>query len=165
MAFDLVVFDLALPDLEGLGRERRPLAHRPPVLFLARYDTLGRLLPEVGLGEQDYVTKPFRIAEVLARAQVLLRGRKPVRRNGELAYRDLILDDAACQALRAGRALNLTPAEYRLLRYLLVNARKVLSKEQIAVAFLIGPEARYITGTDLLVDGGQAAWLRHRRQA
>ncbi len=129
--FDLVVLDLALPDLEGLGRERRPVAHRPPVLFLTQYDSLGRLLPEVGLGEQDYVTKPFRIAEVLARAQVLLRGRKAVRRDNELSYRDLVLDDPACQALRAGRALNLTPAEYRLLRYLLVNAHKVLSKEQI----------------------------------
>ncbi|WP_107480684.1 response regulator transcription factor, partial [Streptomyces caniscabiei] len=102
--FDLVVLDLALPDLEGLGRERRPLAHRPPVLFLTRYDSLGRLLPEVGLGEQDYVTKPFRIAEVLARAQVLLRGRKPVRRDSEPSYRDLVLDDPACQARRAGRA-------------------------------------------------------------
>ncbi|MBZ3905356.1 MULTISPECIES: response regulator transcription factor [Streptomyces] len=129
--FDLVVLDLALPDLEDLGRERHPVAHRPPVLFLTQYDSLGKLLPELGLGEQDYVTKPFRVAEVLARAQVLLRGRKPVRRDGELSYCDLVLDDPACQALRAGRALNLTPAEYRLLRYLLVNAHKVLSKEQI----------------------------------
>jgi DNA-binding response OmpR family regulator len=129
--FDLVVLDLALPDLEGLGRERRPVAHRPPVLFLTRYDSLGRLLPEVGLGEQDYVTKPFRIAEVLARAQVLLRGREPVRRDGELSYGELVLNDPACQALRAGRELNLTPAEYRLLRHLLVNAHTVLSKEQI----------------------------------
>lgn len=129
--FDLVVLDLALPDLEGLGRERRPLAHRPPVLFLTRYDSLGRLLPEVGLGEQDYVTKPFRIAEVLARAQVLLRGRKPVRQDSDPSYLDLVLDDPSCQARRAGRALHLTPAEYRLLRYLLVNAHKVLSKEQI----------------------------------
>ncbi|QFR01784.1 response regulator transcription factor [Streptomyces phaeolivaceus] len=129
--FDLVVLDLAIPDLDDLGRERRPVAHRPPVLFLTQYDSLGKLLPELGLGEQDYVTKPFRIAEVLARAQVLLRGRKPVRRDGEPSYRDLVLDDPACQALRAGRPLNLTPAEYRLLRYLLVNAHKVLSKEQI----------------------------------
>ncbi|GAQ65091.1 putative transcriptional regulatory protein [Streptomyces scabiei] len=134
--FDLVVLDLALPDLADLGRERRPVVHRPPVLFLARHDALGELLPEVGPGEQDYVIKPFRVAEVLARAQVLLRGRMPVRRDalptyGELSYGDLVLDDPACQALRAGRALNLTPAEYRLLRYLLVNAHTVLSKEQI----------------------------------
>ncbi|WP_374194879.1 response regulator transcription factor [Streptomyces scabiei] len=143
--FDLVVLDLALPDLADLGRERRPVVHRPPVLFLARHDALGELLPEVGPGEQDYVTKPFRVAEVLARAQVLLRGRMPVRREGEpsygssygepsygeLSYGDLVLDDPACQALRAGRALNLTPAEYRLLRYLLVNAHTVLSKDKI----------------------------------
>lgn len=129
--FDLVVLDLTLPDLEGLGRDRPPVTHRPPVLFLTAYDSLGKLLPELGLGEKDYVTKPFRIAEVLARAQVLLRAGKPARRKHELAYHDLELDDSACQALRAGRALNLTPAEYRLLRYLLVNAHKVLSKEQI----------------------------------
>lgn len=129
--FDLVVLDLAVPDLERIERERPVLAHRPPALYLAVCDSLGRLLPALGLGESDYVTKPFRIAEVLARAQVLLRGRKPVRRDRELTYSDLILDDSACQALRAGRALNLTPAEYRLLRYLLVNAHTVLSKEQI----------------------------------
>ncbi len=129
--FDLVVLDLTLPDLEGLGRDRSPLAHRPPVLFLTAYDALGKLLPELGLGDQDYVTKPFRIAEVLARAQVLLRAAGPARRERQLAYLDLELDGSSCQALRAGRALNLTPAEYRLLRYLLVNAHKVLSKEQI----------------------------------
>jgi DNA-binding response OmpR family regulator len=102
--FDLVVLDLTLPDLEGLGRDRPPLAHRPPVLFLTAYDALGELL---------------------------LRAAGPARRERQLAYLDLALDGSACQALRAGRALNLTPAEYRLLRYLLVNAHKVLSKEQI----------------------------------
>ena len=131
--FDLVVLDAALPDLAGLGRERRPPAtHRPPVLFLTAYDSLDRLLPELGLGEKDYVTKPFRVAEVLARMQVLLRGpNRGLRRDGALAYRDLVLDDARCQARRGMRALDLTPAEYRLLRHLLVNAHRVLSKEQI----------------------------------
>ncbi|MGW0711313.1 response regulator transcription factor [Streptomyces sp. NPDC002643] len=129
--FDLVVMDLAVVDLERVGRERSTVLHVPPVLFLTVSESLGRLLPELGLGEKDYVTKPFRIAEVLARAQMLLRGRQPARPHSELAYHDLTLDDCACQALRAGRVLNLTPAEYRLLRYLLVNAHTVLSKEQI----------------------------------
>ncbi|WP_286260402.1 response regulator transcription factor [Streptomyces graminofaciens] len=129
--FDLVVLDLTLPDLERLTRGQRGVIQRPPVLFLAACDALGRLLPELGLGEKDYVTKPFRIAEVLARAQVLLRGTNTGRRESGLGYGDLALDDSACQALRAGQALHLTPAEYRLLRYLLVNAHKVLSKEQI----------------------------------
>ncbi|MEU6257077.1 response regulator transcription factor [Streptomyces sp. NPDC047043] len=131
--YDLVVLDATLPDLAGLGRARRPpAAHRPPVLFLTAYDSLDRLLPELGLGEKDYVTKPFRVAEVLARMQVLLRGpNRGSRRDGGLAYCDLVLDDAQCQARRGRRALDLTPAEYRLLRHLLVNAHRVLSKEQI----------------------------------
>ncbi|WP_405876141.1 MULTISPECIES: response regulator transcription factor [unclassified Streptomyces] len=131
--YDLVVFDATLPDVPTLGRERRPPpAHRPPILFLTAYDSLGRLLPELGLGQKDYVTKPFRVAEVLARMQVLLRGSNlGSRRDSALGYCDLVLDDARCQARRGTRALDLTPAEYRLLRHLLVNAHRVLSKEQI----------------------------------
>jgi two-component system OmpR family response regulator len=131
--FDLVVLDAMLPDLPGLGRERRPpAAHRPPVLFLTACDSLDRLLPELGLGEKDYVTKPFRVAEVLARMQVLLRGSNVgPRLDGALGYLDLALDDASCRARRGARTLDLTPAEYRLLRHLLVNAHRVLSKEQI----------------------------------
>lgn len=130
--FDLVVLDAALPDLESLGRNRPVLAHRPPVLLLTAYDSLDRLVPELGLGERDYVTKPFRMAEVLARVQVLLRGAIPGRpRDGALGYRDLVLDDTLCEARRGERTLDLTPAEYRLLRHLLVNAHRVLSKEQI----------------------------------
>ncbi|MEV1082743.1 response regulator transcription factor [Streptomyces sp. NPDC050211] len=131
--FDLVVFDATLPDVPGLGRERRPPAElRPPVLFLTAYDTLDTLLPELGLGERDYVTKPFRVAEVLARARVLLRGTGPARaRDCALRHQDLSLDDSLCQARRGTRVLALTPAEYRLLRYLLVNEHQVLTKEQI----------------------------------
>ncbi|MET7478386.1 response regulator transcription factor [Streptomyces sp. NPDC005648] len=131
--YDLVVLDATLPDLVSLaGACRPPAANRPPVLFLTVYDSLDRLPPELGLGRKDYVTKPFRVAEVLARMQVLLRGAHGgARRNGALAYGDLVLDDARCQARRDARTLDLTPAEYRLLRHLLVNAPRVLSKEQI----------------------------------
>ncbi|MFI7504995.1 response regulator transcription factor [Streptomyces sp. NPDC049687] len=131
--FDLLVVDTALPDLVGMARAGRPvIAHRPPVLYLAPYDSLGSLLPELGLGEGDYVTKPFRVAEVLARMQVLLRGTAPGRPGHSPRYDDLVLDDTLCQAWRGPRALELTPAEYRLLRHLLVNAHRVLSKEQIS---------------------------------
>ncbi|WDF44296.1 response regulator transcription factor [Streptomyces sp. T12] len=131
--FDLVVFDTALPDMANFSRERRPtLPHRPPVLLLTEYDHLPRLVPELGLGERDYVTKPFRVAEVLARIQVLLRGPRPgPPRGNPLEYGDLVLDDTVCRARRGTRALDLTPAEYRLLRHLLVHAHRVLSKEQI----------------------------------
>lgn len=103
--------------------------------MLAACESLARLVPELGVGERDCVTKPFRIAEVLARVKVLLRdvdGSGPARRGGTLDHVDLVLDDGTCRAHRGGRTLDLTPAEYRLLRHLLVNARKVLSKEQIS---------------------------------
>ncbi|MCX4904613.1 response regulator transcription factor [Streptomyces sp. NBC_00878] len=128
--FDLVVLDVSVPDIDDLGEGRRfRPADRPPVLFLAAYQRLGLLVSELGLGESDYVTMPFRISEVLARAHVLLRGRTPVRQGPR--YGDLVLNDATCQAWRGRRALDLTPAEYRLLRHLLVNSERVLSKEQI----------------------------------
>ncbi|MEV6539480.1 response regulator transcription factor [Streptomyces sp. NPDC051665] len=129
--FELVVIDAELPEMDALAQGRRLVTHRPPVLLLAGWDALDKLLPELGAGERDYVTKPFRIAEVLARIQVLLRGRGGGR-DGALHYADLVLDDTTCQARRGRRTLDLTPAEYRLLRHLLVNAHKVLSKEQIS---------------------------------
>ncbi|MFD3839479.1 response regulator transcription factor [Streptomyces sp. NPDC058642] len=132
--YDLVLLDTTLPDVPDLGRRRLPPGMpRPPVLFLTADDSLDSLLPELGLGERDYVTKPFRVAEVLARMQVLLRGPGPVRHHeGGPRYGDLVLDDARCQARRGTLTLDLTPAEYRLLRHLLVNAHRVLSKDQIS---------------------------------
>ncbi|MEU1168847.1 response regulator transcription factor [Streptomyces sp. NPDC090075] len=132
--FDLVVIDAELPGLDDLTRGGRfKPAYRPPVLLLADCDSLARLVPELGAGERDCVTKPFRIAEVLARVKVLLRDRGDGGRRGSvLDHADLVLDDGTCRARRGGRSLDLTPAEYRLLRHLLVNADKVLSKEQIS---------------------------------
>lgn len=126
--FDLLVVDTTLPDMAGFAHGGRPvIAHRPPVLYLAADDTLGGLLPELGPGEKDYVTKPFRVAEVLTRLRMLLRG--PGR--PALRYADLDLDDTLCRARRGARPLDLTPAEYRLLHHLLVHTHRVLSKEQI----------------------------------
>ncbi|WP_371664432.1 response regulator transcription factor [Streptomyces sp. NBC_00280] len=130
--FDLVVLDLALPDLDVLARRHRVTGERPAVLFLAAPDSLGALLSAMGPAGRDYVTTPFRVAEVLVRVQVLLRGWSPAGQLRALSYGDLALDDATCEAYRGPRPLDLTPAEYRLLRHLLVNSGKVLSKEQIA---------------------------------
>ncbi|MFG2133666.1 response regulator transcription factor [Streptomyces sp. NPDC048751] len=131
--FDLVVFDVTSPDVDAMsGGDRPRVARRPPVLMLTACDNLDRILPELGSGERDYVTKPFRMAEVLARMQVLLREAGPGPREVPLSHLDLVLDDTRCQARRGERALHLTPAEYRLLHHLLVNAHRVLSKEQIS---------------------------------
>ncbi|MFE1835680.1 response regulator transcription factor [Streptomyces sviceus] len=130
--FDLVLWDATLPDLAHFARNRRTApADRPPLLFLTTCDSLHCLVPELGLGREDYVTKPVRIAEVLARAKVLLSARTPERERMP-CYGDLVLDDATCQARRGPRQLGLTPAEYRLLDHLLANAERVLSKEQIS---------------------------------
>lgn len=130
--FDLVVWDSGLPGQDSLARGRRlPAADRPPMLFLTTCDSLQALVPELGPGTEDYVTRPLRIAEVLARAQVLLRGRSG-RHPTQPSYGDLVLDDATCRASRGACPLGLTPAEYRLLRHLLANADHVLSKEQIS---------------------------------
>jgi DNA-binding response OmpR family regulator len=132
--FDLVVVDATLPDVTALGRSRPALARRPPVLLLIDYESLDRIVPELGPGRRDYVTKPFRVADVLARVQILLRGTGTGAGRvgkGAVCYRDLVLDDTRCEARRGARVLDLTPAEYRLLRHLLVNAHRVLSKEQI----------------------------------
>ena len=132
--FDLIIVDVDLPRLEDLGRGRRVVpAERPPILFLTAHQSLPGFVDELGPGAADYVTRPIRIAEVLARTKVLLRStdRDP-HRAGKPSYADLTLDDATCTARRGQLILDLTPAEYRLLRHLLVNAERVLSKEQIS---------------------------------
>ncbi|MEU1405434.1 response regulator transcription factor [Streptomyces sp. NPDC005728] len=132
--YQLVLVDAELPGLADLARVGA-VAYRPAVLLLAGCAVLPRLVPALGAGERDCVTKPVRIAEVLARIQVLLRtgtSGDPGRRGSALHYADLVLDDATCRVGRGSRTLDLSPAEYRLLRHLLVNAHKVLSKEQIS---------------------------------
>jgi two-component system OmpR family response regulator len=131
--FDLVVVDATMSSLNHLAHGRRPaLADLPPVLFLTTCEKLDSLLPRLGAAGEDYVTKPFRITEILARMQVLLRGRRAGPRENALCHGDLVLDDSVCQAWRGARPLDLTPGEYRLLRHLIVNAGRVLGKEQIA---------------------------------
>ncbi|MET0423787.1 MAG: response regulator transcription factor [Actinoplanes sp.] len=130
---DLLIVDGGHHDIDALARGRRLTpADRPPVLCLTSCDELDRLMPELGSAVEDYVTKPCRITELLARAEVLLRGRRPDRRENALCHGDLLLDDLVCRAWRGDRPLRLTAAEYRLLRHLLVNAEQVLSKDQLA---------------------------------
>ncbi|KPI06664.1 two component transcriptional regulator, winged helix family [Actinobacteria bacterium OK074] len=131
--FDLVVWDATLPDNKNLAKGRRiVLDHRPPILFLITCDYLHTLLPELGGGTEDYVTRPIHATEVLARVEVLLRGRRAEPSPAMPRYGDLFLDEVTRRAWRGARPLDLSPAEYRLLRHMLVNAGQVLSKEQIS---------------------------------
>ena len=128
---DLVLVDTTLPDLPEIPRRRRGVGG-PPVLFMVSGDFLDTVLPEVGLSGEDYIAKPVQITELLARVWLLTRGRSAGRSEPLLRYGDLTLDDTSCRARRGERELDLTPAEYRLLRYLLINSGRVLSKEHIA---------------------------------
>ncbi|WP_305785619.1 response regulator transcription factor [Symbioplanes lichenis] len=130
--FDLVIVDVEIADVDELARHRPALIERPPILCVCPCDALPSLVPELGVEVEDYVTKPARIAEVLARAEVLLRGKRAGRAESALRHGDLQLDDVRFRARRGGRPLDLTPAEYRLLRHLMRNAGRVLSKEQLA---------------------------------
>ncbi|GEC05414.1 DNA-binding response regulator [Streptomyces spinoverrucosus] len=137
--FDLVILDVLLPDVDQLRRTRSLVApDRPAVLLLAEGEPLGTIpAGDRGPGEGSSARAPRREAEVLARARQLVgRARRydDPARGGEpstLRYDDLVLDESRCRALRGQRAIALTPAEYRLLRCLLLNPERVLSKEQI----------------------------------
>lgn len=132
---DLVLLDVMLPDIDGFEVHRRlsgASAGRLPVVFLtARRDTDDRVRG-LTIGADDYVVKPFSLEELIARVRAVLR-----RTRGEqggvlrLSFEDLELDEETREVRRAGRLVELTPTEFSLLRYLLVNAGRVLSKAQI----------------------------------
>jgi two-component system, OmpR family, response regulator len=131
---DLIVLDIMLPDLDGLEVTRRLRARgiRTPILFLTARDALEDKIAGLTVGGDDYVTKPFALAEIVARIRVILR-----RAAGEaddesmLRFADLEMDERAHEVRRAGTPIRLTATEYDLLRYFLLNPRQVLSKPQI----------------------------------
>jgi two-component system OmpR family response regulator len=134
---DLVVLDVNLPDLDGFEVARRlrqaaGTATAVPVIFLTARDTTQDKVQGLRLGSDDYVTKPFSIEELIERVKAVLRrsmGAGP----GEhkLDYADLVMDEDTRDVWRDGRLIELTPTEYKLLHYLLANARRVLTREQI----------------------------------
>ncbi|WP_286689685.1 MULTISPECIES: response regulator transcription factor [unclassified Aeromicrobium] len=132
---DVIVLDWMLPDVDGLEVLRRVRQHddRVPVLFLTARDAVEDRVAGLTAGGDDYVTKPFSLEEVVARVRAL------VRRTGVLEQRsdhvvtvgDLTLDEDSRDVTRAGTPIELTATEFELLRYLMRNQRRVLSKAQI----------------------------------
>ena len=131
---DLVLLDVMMPDIDGFEVVRRLRAEgdRTPVLFLTARDSTEDKIRGLTLGGDDYLQKPFSLDELVARAEAVLR-RTSDRNGSATTYQceDLHLDDDAHRVTRAGVDVPLSPTEYNLLRYLLVNQGRVLSKAQI----------------------------------
>jgi two-component system OmpR family response regulator len=132
---DVVVLDVMLPDLSGLDVLRRMREHTPdlPVLLLTAKDAVEDRIAGLTAGGDDYVTKPFSLEEVVLRLRALLRRTRAAAAVAEslITVGDLTLDEDSREVHRAGRPIDLTATEFELLRYLMRNARKVLSKAQI----------------------------------
>ncbi|MFP5375928.1 MAG: response regulator transcription factor [Acidimicrobiia bacterium] len=130
---DVVLLDVMLPDLDGFEvvRRMRLDGRKVPVLFLTARDTVDDKVRGLTLGGDDYVTTPFSLEEVVARIQVILRRQGRGDGSSRLALADLEMDDDAHLVRRAGRSIDLSPTEYKLLRFLLLNAGRVLSRNQI----------------------------------
>jgi two-component system, OmpR family, response regulator len=130
---DLLVLDVMLPDLSGLEVLRRleTAGRRVPVIFLTARDATEDKVLGLTSGGEDYVTKPFSIEELVTRVRVVLRRHGADSAAGPRSLLDLVLDEEAHEVRRAGQPIDLTPTEYRLLRYLLLNAGRVLTRNQI----------------------------------
>jgi len=134
---DLIVLDVMLPDLDGFEVARRlrsaeGAGTRVPIIFLTARDTTADKVQGLRLGSDDYVTKPFSIEELIERVKAVLRragGGGPGERR--LAFADLELDEDTCDVWRSSKLIELTPTEYKLLHYLLSNARRVMTRDQI----------------------------------
>jgi two-component system OmpR family response regulator len=132
---DAVVLDIMLPDLDGLEvlRRLRAEASEVPVLFLTAKDAVEDRVAGLTAGGDDYVTKPFSLEELVARLRGLLRraGMAAAKQGSELGVGDLVLDEDSHEVRRGGTDVELTATEFELLRFLMRNPRRVLSKAQI----------------------------------
>jgi two-component system OmpR family response regulator len=131
----LVILDVMLPDIDGLEVLKRLNAtgHKVPIIFLTAKDATEDKVHGLTVGGDDYVTKPFSVEELVARVRVVLRrhGNANELEDGRLTLADLEMDDEGHEVRRRGQVVELTNTEYRLLRYLLVNAGRVLTRSQI----------------------------------
>jgi len=130
----LVILDVMLPDIDGLEVLKRLNAggHKVPIIFLTAKDATEDKVHGLTIGGDDYVTKPFSIEELMARVRVVLRRHGTAGADGgRLTLADLEMDDEAHEVRRGPHIVELTTTEYRLLRYLLINAGRVLTRSQI----------------------------------
>ncbi|MDX6387820.1 MAG: two-component system, OmpR family, response regulator, partial [Gaiellaceae bacterium] len=130
---DLVVLDWMLPDIEGIevGRRIRDRGFKTAILFLTAKEEVESKVEALRAGGDDYVTKPFSLAEVVARVHAILRRTAGEVPGDVFRFADLVLDDGRHEVTRGDATLDLTATEFNLLRFFMTNPRRVLSKEQI----------------------------------
>ena len=131
---DLVVLDVMMPGIDGfeVARRLRNGGIHVPVLFLTARDATEDKVRGLTLGGDDYMTKPFSVEELVARIRAVLRRVQPSEKEGgRMVVADLELDEDTHEVRRGGHDIELTATEFKLLRYLMLNARRVLSKDQI----------------------------------
>jgi two-component system OmpR family response regulator len=130
----LIVLDVMLPDMEGFDVAQRLGAQRArvPIIFLTARDATEDKIRGLTLGGDDYITKPFSLEELIARIRsVLRRAGIAEPESGRLVFEDVELDEDAREVMRNGEFVELTATEYRLLRYLMLNPRRVLTRAQL----------------------------------
>ena len=173
---DAIVLDMMLPDFDGLEVMRRIRAEQPevPVIFLTARDALEDRIGGLTAGGDDYVTKPFSLEELVARLRGLLRrsGATTSREESRLVVGDLVLDEDSHEVFRGGDEVSLTATEFELLRFLMRNPRRVLSKAQILDRvwnYDFGGQANvvelYISYLRKKIDAGRAPMIHTMRGA
>lgn len=133
---DVILLDVMLPDLDGFDvlRRLRGEGAKVPVLFLTAKDATEDKVTGLTIGADDYITKPFSLEEVIARIRVVLRrlhGEDALGSSSRLTFADIELDDDSHEVWKAGELVQLSPTEFKLLRYFMSNIGRVLSKMQI----------------------------------
>jgi two-component system, OmpR family, response regulator len=131
--FDLVVLDVMLPDTDGFDivRRLRRDGRQVPVIFLTARDARADKVTGLTLGGDDYMTKPFGLEELAARIRTVLRRTRPAATGPVLTFADVELDQECYEVRRSGHLIELSPTEFRLLRYLMLNPGRVLTRDQL----------------------------------
>ena len=165
----LMVLDVMLPDMEGFDVAARLGAQRTgvPIIFLTARDATEDKVRGLSGGGDDYMTKPFSLEELVARIRTILRRTGHASpESGHLVFEDLELDEDAHEVSRDGRTIELTATEFRLLRYLMLNPRRVLTRAQLldhVWNYYFGGDARvletYISYLRKKVDAGRPSLI------
>jgi len=131
--FDLLILDVLLPDIDGfeIVRRLRRDGNRVPVIFLTAKDAREDKVNGLTIGGDDYMTKPFGLEELAARVRTVLRRTRPAPASSVLAFADLTLDQDTYEVRRGSRRIALSPTEFRLLRYFMLNPGRVLTRVQL----------------------------------